>query len=274
MNPLVTVVIPTCLDQAMLRDCLLALSQQKLSLSQFEVIVVDQMNDRATAALTREITFQTGLSIRYVSQRRNRNAAAACNRGWRLASSLFIAFTREDCIPQPLWLTTALPMFHSGAQVVVGRIQVPLPSQPVTNTTGANLFCRRSLLEEIGGFDEWLDRKKSHELNWLQKLAKAGIPVTSCPDAVVVYPARRSSWLSSIRITISKLLVTLLIGLPTYFNSTYERCKTSYPTPGPNRLLGRCKQLHLALFPERREKDAGQTHQLPRNPTYRVRTGT
>lgn len=206
MNPLVTVVIPTCLRPAMLRECLLALAQQKLSRSQFEVIVVDSADDRKTAVLVREIASHTGLSIRYVSQRRNRNVAAACNRGWRIAGSLFVAFTHDDCLPQPLWLTTALPLFHGGAQVVVGRVQYPVPTQPITASAGSNLFCRRSLLEQVGGFDEWLDRKQSHEEHWLDKLAKAGVPVTACPDAVVVHPVRETSWLSTLRMALAKLL--------------------------------------------------------------------
>ncbi|MBO0951289.1 glycosyltransferase family 2 protein [Fibrella forsythiae] len=206
MNPLVTVVIPTCLRQAKLRACLLALAQQKLSPSQFEIIVVDQADDRATANMVKETANLLGLSVRYVSQRRDRNEAAACNRGWRLANSLFIAFTHDDCLPQPLWLTTALPLFHNGAQVIIGRVQYPLPNHPIVASAGANLFCRRALLEQVGGFDEWLNRKQHHEDNWLDRLARAEIPIISCPDAVVVRPFRGSAWFSTLRIMLSKLL--------------------------------------------------------------------
>ncbi|MEZ0483922.1 glycosyltransferase family 2 protein [Fibrella aquatica] len=270
MNPLVTVVVPTCLRPAMLRDCLLALSNQKLSRSQFEVIVVDRANDRATALLTREIATQTGLSIRYVSQRSNRNTAGAFNRGWRLASSMFIAFTQDDCLPQPLWLTTALPLFHGGAQVIVGRVTYPLPRQPINASAGANLFCRRSLLEQLGGFDEWLDRKKNPAVHWLDKLVKAGVPITTCSEAVVVCPPHKLSWFSVLRLAITKFLLTLVISFSSDLNSTYERCKTSHQTPCLNRISGRRQQLHMVAFSERREKNAGQAHQLSRNATYRL----
>ncbi len=205
MKPLVTIVIPTCLHQAMLRECLLALAQQKLSLSQFEVIVVDQANDRATAAVVQETAFRTGMSIRYVSHKED-CVAAAYNRGWQLANSLFVAFTRDDCQPQPLWLVTALPLFHRGAEVVIGRVQHPLPIRPVPRSDGANLFCRRALLEKIGGFDELPDHDQSHEVQWLNKLAKAGIQVTSCPDAVVIRPFRERSWWRSLQHTLLKFL--------------------------------------------------------------------
>ncbi|HEY0109748.1 MAG TPA: glycosyltransferase family A protein [Fibrella sp.] len=206
MRPLVTVVIPTCLRQAMLRECLMALSQQKLSLSQFVVIVVDKANDRATAAIVRDTARLTGMSIRYIGQRHDRSEAAACNRGWKLADSLFVAFTTDGCLPQPLWLTTALPLFHRGAQVVIGRIQYPLPTRPIRVSAVANLFCRRTLLEQVGGFDEWLERKQSPAEHWMDKLAKTGIYVTSCPDAVVVCPTRENSWLSMLYSTLAKLL--------------------------------------------------------------------
>lgn len=205
MHPLVTVVIPTCLRHAKLRNCLLALAQQKLSPSQFEIIVVDQANDRATAKVVKETANQMGLSVRYVSQRRDRNEAAACNRGWRLANSLFIAFTHDDCLPQPLWLTTALPLFHNGAQVIIGRVQYPVPNHPIVASAGANLFCRRTLLEQVGGFDEWLDMKQSHEDNWLDRLGRAEVPIIACPDAVVIRPVRESAWIAALRITLSKL---------------------------------------------------------------------
>lgn len=205
MNLLVTVVVPACLRRTRLRACLLALSQQKLSLSQFEVIVVDRANDRLTALLTQDIAQQTGLLIRYVSQRRNRSAAAACNRGWNLANSHFVAFTQADCLPQPLWLTTALPLFHNGAQVIVGRVQHPLPNRRISVSAGTNLFCRRSLLDDMGGFDESLKLQQLYEQAWLDRLSQIDVLITSCPDAVVVRPGWPLSWLTTLRLTLSKL---------------------------------------------------------------------
>ncbi|ARK11965.1 glycosyltransferase family 2 protein [Fibrivirga algicola] len=207
MNPLITVVVPTCRRPALLRNCLQALAQQKLTPSQFEVIVVDQANDRTTAALVREVARQTGLYARYLSQPEEIGLAAAYNRGWRAAQSLFVVFTQDDCLPQPLWLTTALPLFHKGAQAIIGRVEHRLPKKPLTGTVMANLFCRRALLEQVSGFDESIDTKQLDQIDWLDKLAQIGVPIISCPDAVVTHGLpTNTSWLSSLRSTLYKLL--------------------------------------------------------------------
>lgn len=178
---------------------------QKLSSDQFEVIVVDLGNDKATAAVAQEISTLTDMTIRYISQRRDRTEAAAYNRGWKLANGLIVAFTRDSCLPQSRWLTTALPLFHNGAQVVVGRTQYSLPVRPASISAATNLFCRRTLLDKIGGFDEWLGPKKSYEVDWFDKLAKAAIPVTSCTEAIVSYQSRKITWYSALRIALSNL---------------------------------------------------------------------
>ena len=209
MNPLITVVVPTYRQPARLRNCLLALAQQKLTLSQFEVIVVDRANDRATVAVVGEVSQQTGLVARYVSQPQKIGLAAAFNRGWRIAGGLFVAFTHDDCMPQPLWLTTALPLFHKGAQAVVGRVQYKFPTKPLTGTVMANLFCRRALLEQVSGFDESIDKKRSEQVDWLDKLAQIGISVTACSDAVVTHVSLNEyTWINLLRITLYRLFST------------------------------------------------------------------
>jgi GT2 family glycosyltransferase len=58
----------------------------------------------------------------------------------------------------------------------------------------ANCFCRKSAIERVGGFEEAFDLAW-HEDNDLQfKFIQAGIPISKCPQAIVVHPMRETPW--------------------------------------------------------------------------------
>ncbi|SOD79353.1 glycosyltransferase family 2 protein [Spirosoma fluviale] len=207
---LVTVIIPTYKRPALLRNCLIALTQQTLSKETFEVVVVDDGNESAVAELVQEVAKQTGLKARYLGQQKRQGPAAARNAGWRSARTPFIAFTDDDCLPQPAWLSTALVQFIRGAQVLTGRVTMPMPEQPSHHdkTTAlletaefvtANLFCRKTVLEQVGGFDERFDIAWREDSDLHFKIIKAGIPILPCPDAVIVHPIRSAPWYAPLR---------------------------------------------------------------------------
>ncbi|ADB39121.1 glycosyltransferase family 2 protein [Spirosoma linguale] len=209
-QPVVTVIIPTYKRPALLRNCLLALDQQVLPKETFEVVVVDDGNEAAVAELVAEVAEQTGLKARYLGQHERQGPAAARNAGWRSARTPFIAFTDDDCLPQPGWLSTALVQFNRGAQVLTGRVKMPMPDQPSHHdkTTAlletaefvtANLFCRRAVLEQVGGFDERFDIAWREDSDLHFKIIKARIPILSCPDAVIVHPLRSAPWYAPLR---------------------------------------------------------------------------
>lgn len=211
MDSLITVVIPTYRRPDLLTKCIQSLAQQQLpAWVQAEVFVVDDANDFAVADLTYEMAKATGLRIWYVGQRQRRGPAAARNRGWQAARSPFIAFTDDDCLPQPTWLMTGLMALLNGEQVLTGRVRMPLPNQPTHHdrTTAlletaefvtANLFCRRSALEQVGGFDEQFDSAWREDSDLQFKLLEAGIPIGACPEAVIVHPIRSAPWYASLR---------------------------------------------------------------------------
>ncbi|GAB3018046.1 glycosyltransferase family 2 protein [Spirosoma pulveris] len=207
---MVTVIIPTYKRPALLRKCLMSLSQQLLAKETFEVIVVDDGNEAAVAELVETVAEQTGLTTRYLGQQKRQGPAAARNAGWRSARTPFIAFTDDDCLPQPVWLSTAMVQFQRGAQVITGRVTMPMPEQPSHHdkTTAlletaefvtANLFCRRSVLEQVGGFDERFDIAWREDSDLHFKIIKAGIPIVPCPNAVIVHPIRSAPWYAPLR---------------------------------------------------------------------------
>ena len=210
MKPVITVVIPTYQRPALLRNCLEALArQQVLAWAQVEIVVVVDGTDFEVFDLTYQLSKQTGLVIKCLQQKERRGPASARNRGWKAADSPFIAFTDDDCLPQPTWLLAGLSLLLRGGKVVTGKVKMPLPEQPThqQRTTAlletaefvtANLFCWRSALEQVGGFDEQFDSAWREDSDLQFKFLEAGIPISTCPEAVIVHPIRPASWYASL----------------------------------------------------------------------------
>lgn len=210
MLPDFTVVIPTFQQPALLLKCLDALGRQRLPHNQFEVIVVDEGNspDTETAvALFAKQTTRDGMpvAVRYLAQVEKLGPAAARNRGWQAARGRFIAFTADDCLPEPEWLSSALAGFLRGAQVMTGQMRVTLPDQPTpfdrtatflkrAEFMASNCFCRKSVLERVGGFEEAFDTDWREDSDLHFKFLHMGIPIVKCPEAVVVHSIRPSPW--------------------------------------------------------------------------------
>lgn len=210
MIPEFSVVVPTCQHPALLLKCLDALGRQRLARNRFEVIVVDEGNssDTATAvALFRRQVAQSGgaLEVRYLAQPQQRGYASARNRGWKAARGQMVAFTDDDCLPQPDWLLSALTSFQRGAQVITGQLRLTLPGSTMQYDpkalyveTGefisANCFCRKSALERVGGFEEAFDSAWREDSDLQFNFIQAGIPISQCPVAVVVHPMREMPW--------------------------------------------------------------------------------
>lgn len=78
MTPSVSVVVPTCGRPELLSRCLQALERQSLPRDRYEIIVLEDSARQGPAAVR--------------------------NRGWRRACAPIVAFTDDDCAPNPDWL--------------------------------------------------------------------------------------------------------------------------------------------------------------------------
>ncbi|KAA3622611.1 MAG: glycosyltransferase [Proteobacteria bacterium] len=163
-----------------------------------EILVVDNgSTDR-----TRRILDRFGDAIRVLYEP-VRGASAARNLGVRHARHEFIAFTDADCEVRDNWLTHLLPSLSDVNVGAVGGAIVPLDSssevmrfgetiydheQAITNyrcpyVITCNCAARKSLLEDIGGFDVSLLAGHDVDLSW--RMSQWGYHLAYAPRAVV-----------------------------------------------------------------------------------------
>lgn len=180
-----SVVIPTCNRAGLLKNCLEALAKQTISKDTYEIIVVnDGSRDHTDAAVKEFSSSHPDLNFAYIAQK-NTGVSAARNRGIREASGEIIFFTDDDCVVPAHWIETLSDGYrrHPDAAGVGGWYRYseevyrksvyasylwemfsrryPLHIEMKSNVffknpagSTSNMSYRKSVLEEIGGFDE------------------------------------------------------------------------------------------------------------------------
>ncbi len=210
MSVRASVVVPTYRRPDLLRRCLAALAAQDLDPAAYEVVVADDAAGPDTRALVEEQARRGPVRLRYVPVTGRHGPAAARNAGWRCAEGEVIAFTDDDCVPDPGWLSAGLDAFADGVSGVWGRIVMPLPPAPTDyekNESGlesaecatANCFYRREALEAAGGFDERFTAAWREDSDLFFTLLEQGRTLVRAPKAVVVHPVRPAPWGVSLR---------------------------------------------------------------------------
>jgi glycosyltransferase involved in cell wall biosynthesis len=181
-RPLVSVIIPTFNRAAYLPETLQSLQRQ--TLSDFEVIVVDDGSTDNTAPLVKE----RYPSVRYFYQE-NAGPAAARNRGLCEARGRFVSFLDSDDLWRPRFLEANSDHLLSNPDVDVvfcrfetmdadKRILPGHRKRPYSGDVTARLFAstfittpsvmiRREAIDEVGGFNSGLLTTEDYDL-WLR----------------------------------------------------------------------------------------------------------
>ncbi|MEA2420619.1 MAG: hypothetical protein QOE60_2825 [Thermoleophilaceae bacterium] len=210
--PLVTVVVASHGRPLRLRWLLNALEDQ--SAADFEAVVVHDY-DGATAArhLDAHRLARDGRLRHEAIVPGTGSPARQRNLGWRAARAPLVAFTDDDCRPEPGWLAALVAAAEAApGRPVQGRTR-PDPFEhdvfaaPHARTLAAdppgrfaqtcNILYPRALLERLGGFDERAITGEDIDLSL--RAAAAGAPLAAAPDALVNHAIEAQTLAGAIR---------------------------------------------------------------------------
>lgn len=210
-----SVIIPVWNRCELTRQCLEALAKTTDGVS-WELIVVDNHSTDDTASFLSAL----GGDVHIIINQENLGFATACNQGAAVARGKYLVFLNNDTVPQPGWLDALVDEAEDNASVgvvgskllypdgtvqhagVVRDCQHLLPyhiyksfagDHPAVNqrrefqiVTAACLLIRRSLFEEVDGFDErYVNGFEDADL--CLKVKERGYLVVYQPRSVVVH---------------------------------------------------------------------------------------
>jgi len=203
-----SIVVPTKGRPHLLNRCIASLVLQHFDPHCFEIIIVDDgPSDDTRDVVNNWIAHvrKNGPRIVYIPSVWQQGPAAARNLGWYAAQGDIIAFTDDDAIARADWLHNGVQAFDEHVHAVWGRIVMPLDGTPTdyeldakhlesTEFVTANCFCRKRILEDIGGFDERFRFAWREDSDLHFTLLCYSASVVHAPDAVVTHPIRPASW--------------------------------------------------------------------------------
>lgn len=207
---LFSVIIPTCERTGTLLQVLKALSEgsQTLSFDQYEIIVSDDSKSDATEKVVAE-NFPW---VRYVKGPQ-KGPAANRNNGATYATADWLVFTDDDCLIDSNWLTSYANNIGGEADAMEGRIE-PVGEMgrvftecPINLTGGlfysANIAVKRSLFEQIGGFDPAFSHPSQEDTDLRDRILTL-TKIRFVKDAKVGHPYRVPNVRQMIGLTIKR----------------------------------------------------------------------
>lgn len=224
--PTISVVIATHNRAQHLPDLVSALEQQQ-GVADPEVVFVDDCSTDASAEVLDRLAGSSSLALQVLRTERNSGPAVARNLGWRAGGVPLVAFTDDDCLPDPRWLARIVAGLHD-ADLVQGRTIAPpgasgwgpfartvIIERPSWKFETCNIGYRRQLLEAADGFDErFAILGEDCDLAW--RAIEGGAKVAWDPEAIVVHRvvscgSRLGDWLASLRFTRRLVYAPLIV---------------------------------------------------------------
>jgi GT2 family glycosyltransferase len=188
--PLCSIIIPTHGRPEQLLECLDSLSELDYPRSRVEVVVVDDGNEPPLAGIADR--YEGRLNLLVLRQERS-GPAAARNVGAAHANGDILAFTDDDCRPEPGWLcemaghlhthpdhmaggstTNGLPgnAYSSASQTIIDAVYAYYNANPRDARFFAsnNIAMSAGRFEAIGGFDTRFRTSEDRDLcdRWLR----------------------------------------------------------------------------------------------------------
>jgi glycosyltransferase involved in cell wall biosynthesis len=196
----VSVVVPARNRGEELQLCLESLAAQDFPREKFEVIVCDDGSEEDLRAIV--VGFrQAGFNVHYARQA-PKGPAAARNLGIARSQGEIVAMTDSDTLPDRAWLRKLWETLEADpdAVAVEGKVIAnnegefdPLGEGPSNSSGGVYLTCncayRRSVLVQIGGFDETFPYPAYEDTELAARAQSLG-KIVWAPEAVVIHPQR------------------------------------------------------------------------------------
>jgi GT2 family glycosyltransferase len=205
-DPALSVVVPTLNRPRQLAACLRALGRLETAAGGVEAIVADDSGEVDAGAARRAAG--PAVEIRVVVGVGGRGPAAARNVGAREARAPLVAFTDDDCEPQPGWAEALLERQRSVPGALIGgRTVNALTGNAYARTAQAisdaallhhnggpggprffpssNIAVPAPRFAELGGFDEAILLAGGEDRDFCERWLERGWPLAAAPAAVV-----------------------------------------------------------------------------------------
>lgn len=208
-----SVIIPTYARPARLAACLKAIANLEYPRDRFEVIVVDDGSPEPLDETVRPVQGELRLTL---LRQTNAGPAAARNAGAARASGSHLAFSDDDCEPDPRWLQAMADRFEQTPRALIGgRIVNRLPSnaysdasQAITDCTydrmqrigGERLFATCNIavsveeFRQLGGFSTHFPLAAGEDYDFCHRWQRAGLPAIYAPDAIINHTHDLTLW--------------------------------------------------------------------------------
>jgi GT2 family glycosyltransferase len=201
--PEISVVVPSHERELRLRWLLNALEDQTLERTRWELVVVHDSGEPSEELLRAHPLAEAGVLRHVRLERGTGTAARQRNVGWRAARAPLIAFTDDDCRPEPDWVERMLAAAHANPGAIVQGKTKPDPFEsdvmrfaprprsidvdpPGPHAQTANILYPRALLERVDGFDETIERA-GEDWDLALRAREAGAAYVGAPDAGVYH---------------------------------------------------------------------------------------
>lgn len=222
---IVSVVIVNYNGKFLLENCLRSILDSNEN--NFEIVVVDNGSSDGSREHIDAVFRDVSLPLKWVALDRNYGPSRARNDGVKVTRGEYIAFLDNDTCVHPQWISHALDLFKTDALIgclqcklllmdqkdcfdyageflgsngflvqqasyhEVDRGQFDLPVE-ILAAKSAGMFIRKSVFEEISGFDEdYFIYMEETDLGWRSWMA--GYRTLFCPKSVVFHKFSSSS---------------------------------------------------------------------------------
>ncbi len=202
-----SVIIPTYNRPQRLKDCLNAVAGLDYPRDSFETIVVDDGSSASPEPLIEP--FRDCLEIKFLAQK-NAGPAAARNIAAQNAKGDFLAFTDDDCMVSPKWLSTFADNLSKNPDTLAGGLTVnALPENPFSSAsqllisylyqyyednagmsrffTSNNIAVPTTIFNRMGGFEVTRLRATAEDREFCYRWLHHGYRMAYIPEALVYH---------------------------------------------------------------------------------------